>query len=117
MTMEEFYRTVGGSYADTLSRLPSEAMICRFLRKFPEDPAYAELEQTCDAGGETAFRAAHTLKGVAQNLGFSRLAQSASALTEQLRERGCVEDTSLRDAVRRDYAEVLAALDALFAEL
>ena len=35
---------------------------------------------------ETAFRAAHTLKGVAVNLGFTRLYHAAAALTEVLQD-------------------------------
>ena len=34
---------------------------------------------------EEAFRAAHSLKGFCQNLGFTRLEQSSSSMTELLR--------------------------------
>ena len=44
--------------------------------------------------GETAFRAAHTLKGIALNLGFDSLYKADFDLTEKLRGRstdGCEE--------------------------
>ena len=86
MTLQEFYPMVGGDYAATLGRLPSEALVKKFLLKYPADPSYAQLEAALAAQDwETAFRAAHTLKGVAQNLGFDRLYTAVFALTEQLR--------------------------------
>ncbi len=47
-----------------------------------------------DKNGEEAFRAAHTLKGVCQNLGFDNLYKASFDITEKLRGRdteGCEE--------------------------
>ena len=62
-----------------------------------------------------AFRAAHTLKGVAANLGFSRLTNSASQLTEALRPESaviCQLSPSLMDAVTQDYRATMDAIRA-----
>ena len=86
MTLEEFYAKIGGNSADVLRRLPSEAMVRKFIGKYPADTSWGSLESAINSQDwEAAFRAAHTLKGVAQNLGFQRLYLSSAALTEALR--------------------------------
>ena len=86
MDLKELYDQIGGNYQETISRLPSEPMVKKFVLKYPTDPTYAQLQAAiAQKDWETAFRAAHTLKGVAQNLGFDRLYTAVFALTEQLR--------------------------------
>ena len=71
MTLQEFYAQIGGNYADTVRRLCNESLVLRFVKKYPANPSFDELCAAVDqADWETAFRAVHTLKGVAQNLGF-----------------------------------------------
>ena len=66
MTLQEFYARVGGDYNATLSRLPSEALVKKFILKYPGDPSFAQLKDALAAQDwELAFRASHTLKGVA----------------------------------------------------
>lgn len=80
MTLQEFYARVGGDYNATLSRLPSEALVKKFILKYPGDPSFAQLKDALAAQDwELAFRASHTLKGVAQNLGMDRLYKAAAA--------------------------------------
>ena len=74
MTMRECYEAIGGNYEDVLGRLRSEALIRKFTLKFLEDQSYPQLKQALnDKNYEDAFRSAHTLKGVCQNLSFDRL--------------------------------------------
>ncbi len=52
---------IDGSYEDTLHRLTSEALVHRFVLKYPADPSFAQLrEAVAAADWESAFRAAHT---------------------------------------------------------
>lgn len=68
MTLQEFYDRIGGDYKATISRLPSEALIKKFVLKYPGDPSFSQLKDALAAQDwELAFRASHTLKGVAQN--------------------------------------------------
>lgn len=55
---------------------------------------------------ELLFEAAHAFKGVAGNIGLTKLYNAASELTEQL--RGCQEpaDPQLVDKIRAYYDEV-----------
>ena len=88
MTMRECYEAIGGNYEDVLGRLRSEALIQRFTLKFLEDPSYLQLKQALENKNyEDAFRSAHTLKGICQNLSFDRLYEVSNELTELLRDR------------------------------
>ena len=62
---------------------------------------------------EAAFRGAHTLKGVAQNLGFERLYQVSAVLTEAMRGNKPLEDRSLLDAVEQQDAAIRRAISEL----
>lgn len=86
MNLKELYEQIGGNYQETISRLPSETMVKKFVIKYAADPTFGELKKALEEKDwETAFRAAHTLKGVAQNLGFEKMYRAVFALTEQLR--------------------------------
>lgn len=86
MNLEEFYAQIGGDYADTLQRLCNENMVKKFVKMYQDDPTCADLHNAAlQQDWEAAFRGAHTLKGVAQNLGFERLYQVSAVLTEAMR--------------------------------
>ena len=74
MTVKECYEQMGADYEDVLGRLRNEALIRKFAKKFLEDGSFQMLKDgLVKKDGEMAFRAAHTLKGVCQNLGFDNL--------------------------------------------
>ena len=88
MTIQECYEAIGGNYEDVLGRLHSEALIRKFTLKFLEDQSYLQLKQALENKNyEDAFRGAHTLKGICQNLSFDRLYEVSYELTELLRDR------------------------------
>lgn len=69
MTLEECYRALGGSYSEVLARLVDDKMITKYLNKFIEDTCYRDIFTALENNDyETAFRAAHTLKGICLNL-------------------------------------------------
>ena len=103
MTLNEFYTTVGGNYEDVIARLHSEAFTEKFLRMIPQDNSLPLLKEAAAAGDvPTAFRAVHTLKGIALNLEALR---SRDTLPEQT-------DVLLR-AVDREYQKVCDTLARL----
>ena len=107
MNIEECYNRMGGDYAQVLLRLPSGALVKKFITKFLDDGTYQELCRAMEQGDrELAFRAAHTLKGVCANLSLDRLFHSASRLTELLRAEtdfAPTEADRLLQEVTRDY--------------
>ena len=113
MTLQECYAAMGGDYAGVTSRLPTERMVQKFVLKFLNDGSYDLLVRSMEAGNyEEAFRAAHTIKGVCQNLDFTRLYQSSSQLSEALRNGVTPEAPSLLEQVKADYAQTVAAIRA-----
>ena len=86
MTIQECYKEMGADYDEEFHRLPRESMIRKFALMFLNDDSYPKLEQSLKEGNaQEAFRAAHTLKGVCQNLGFTNLYPPVCDLTELLR--------------------------------
>lgn len=114
MTMEECYQQLGGNAAEVLERLISPAFIQKIIGKFPEDSSFQNLcKGIQDGQRENAFLAAHTLKGVCQNLGFGKLLVSVEKITELLRgeaEKIPASALPLLDEVRRDYEETVAVI-------
>lgn len=85
-SISEYYEKIGENFESVKHRFYNEDMIKRFVVKFGKDGTFSELSAAMTARDlPAAFRAAHTLKGVAANLGFAKLAFSASELTEILR--------------------------------
>ncbi len=118
MTIEVCYEALGGDYPEVLSRLKKEERIQKFAIKFLTDDSYNTLQQRLDSEDmEEAFRAAHTLKGLCQNLGFTKLYQSCSQVTEYLRVRKVDEARKFMSQVDKDYSQTVEALKAYKAEL
>lgn len=114
MTLKECYEAMGSDYDGVLSRLRSEKLIQKFTLRFLDDKSYQDLRQALDAGnGEDAFRGAHTLKGVSQNLGFTKLYETSAALTESLRSRVLPADEALVQDVEDAYNLTCGAVRAL----
>lgn len=81
----EFFRCVGG-YGEAKARFQNDERIVRFLNMFPGDDSMQNLTNAMNTSDTTtAFRAVHTLKGVALNLGLGSLAHASSQMTEALR--------------------------------
>ena len=114
MTLEQMYAAIGGDYKAVMERLPSADFVRRFALKFLQDDSFPNLKKALEAqDAPTAFRAAHTLKGVCQNLGFSNLYAPAYTLTETLRA-GQLEGTQEQFAkVEEQYQCTMDAIRAL----
>lgn len=111
MTLEECYTRLKGDYAEAKNRLMNDKLIERFILKFPSDPSMDALKEMIAAGDNpAAFRAVHTLKGVAANLAFTQLFRDASNLTEQLRDLKHDPDPTLYEILQKTYALVISTL-------
>lgn len=107
MNIKDCYELLGGNYDEVSARIPSPTLIEKFIGKFLEDESFETLCRQMELGNRAdAFRAAHTLKGVCANLSFTRLLDSVSLLTEELRkatESVSEEAERLFETVCRDY--------------
>lgn len=88
MTLEECYESFKGDYEEVVNRLCSRKFVEKFLVKFLADKSYEDLHRYLDEENyEEAFRAAHTLKGVCQNLGIKSLYESDYEVTPEMLQR------------------------------
>lgn len=115
MTVKECYDFMGGDYAGVSSRLMKDERILKYLLKFKDSTDYQTmLDALAKEDYETAFRMAHTLKGVSLNLGFGGLQRTSSELCEALRNGKPEGDiTGLVKAVEEEYVKVIAAVAQL----
>lgn len=114
MNLQECYHAFGGDYEGTISRLRSERIVAKFVRKFPQDGTYAALKASLEEGNlEEAFRAAHTMKGICKNLGLEQLFCSVEEMTEELRAKDHMPSAEFFAHVTRDYEQTLRAIEAL----
>lgn len=113
MTLQECYESIGADYEGVMRRLLKEDRVTRFLGKFRADSMLEPLEKALEAKDfDEAFRAAHNLKGVCQNLGITKLVESSSDMTEALRHGEPEADvTPLLVKVKGCYEETMRALD------
>jgi HPt (histidine-containing phosphotransfer) domain-containing protein len=116
MTLKECYAAMGADYDQVMGRLRTDERVQKFLLRLPQDPSY---DQLCDAmaqhNAEEAFRAAHTLKGVSQNLSLTNLYHAAAELCDALRGRTDYDPAyePLLETVKTAYAATRDAIAQL----
>ena len=114
MTVQEFYEEVGGDYNDIVTRLKTEDRIIKFAGMFARDESYKTLVEALDAQDvDTAFRAAHTMKGMCQNMAFTRLLRSIQDITELLRAKDLESAKDMLSKVTEDYNLVIDGINKL----
>ena len=92
--------------------MDNEALMLKFLLRFPQDQNFALLKQAMDSGDVTqAFEAAHTLKGVTGNLAMTQLFQQVSLLVEDLRSQNLSAAQARIPELEAQYSRILAALN------
>ncbi|MCM1257138.1 MAG: Hpt domain-containing protein [Clostridium sp.] len=117
MDLKEFYVRVGGSYDSIMGRLMKEDRIKKYVYKFIDDTSYETLCRSMEENNiEEAFRAAHTIKGLCQNLDFLTLFQSSNNMSEALRNGKADNADSILEQVKKDYELTLTAIKELKAE-
>ena len=115
MTIEQCYSAIESNYEEVLGRFAGNKMLVeKFARKFVDDPSYQMLTETLEKKDyEEAFRAAHTLKGVCLNLGFTELYKVSAELTEVLRGRETAGSDELYAQVKEQYTTLTDAIREL----
>ena len=114
MNVKEFYGVIGGDYEDMKRKFLSDARIGRFALMFLRDGSMDDLRAAMrDRNYEKAFLAAHTLKGVCLNLGFSGLLAPVSEITELLRAEANEEAAGLMPLAEQVYEATVEGLREL----
>ena len=117
MNLRECYEEFGGNYEEVVARLGGERLIFKYLFKFSEDSSFETLQKALEhQNRQEAFMAAHTLKGICQNLNLDRLLVSVSEMTEILRNNR-LPSQELQSNVSRDYRMTICAIEKLKREI
>lgn len=106
----------GTDWDATIERfMNNEAMYEKFLHKFAKDQNFALLSASIDAGQNIdAEHAAHTLKGVAANLGFSALSDKLDDFIKKLRAgEDCQSLSGMFSEIKESYEKICAIIATL----
>ena len=106
MDTKEFLAACNGDYESTMRRLMgNEAFFCRLLPKVFQDNNFQKLGDALALGDlETAFDAAHTVKGMVGNLGLTSLYDAICEIVEPLRRQDSRADyCALYQRIQQEY--------------
>lgn len=118
MTLKECYEKLGGDYESAVARLMNDKLVEKFILKFLEDESFNSLKKSLEDGNfDEAFRAAHTMKGICQNLSFTALFNSVNAITDELRGGKKPSNAALFEDVENDYNKTVEIIKAYKHEL
>lgn len=106
--LKEKLESQGVNIEETLERFVGmDSLYIKFLKKFPEDKNFKLLEDSITGMDmSNAFTAAHTLKGVAGNLGFGQLFEALVPFVETLREGDLNTAKTQMPAITRMYESI-----------
>lgn len=113
---KEIFAEYGTDYDAVLRRFAGNTTLyLRVLRMLPNDKSLEKLGAAIDSGDlDSAFEAAHTLKGVAGNLGLTPLLEAVNTIVEPLRAREKRSDyMQLYIAVQAEYQKAEAFVEML----
>lgn len=116
MDVRGLYESLGVNFDDVLALLRKEERIKLYLVQTMDDPSFADLSAAMASGDyEVAFRAAHTIKGMAANLMLKPLLDNAVPLVECLRggQPDPAEALRLYEALEANRCEVAQLVKAL----
>lgn len=117
MTIQECYEIIGGDYNDIMARLRKEDRVLKFLAMFLNESCYEDLKNAiADENVDDAFRAAHTLKGVCNNMSFTDLSKSSVDVTEALRAKNLEEAKTYMPKLIEEYELIEKNIKALLEE-
>lgn len=115
MKVEACYAAFKGDYKDVMSRLPKEAMVIKFLRKFVTMEDYNKMLSAVESKDyATVFSTSHNLKGMAANLSMTAFFNSISALCDCVRDGKAGDNfDSLLLQAKADYEMTVKAISEL----
>ena len=115
MKLKECYEAMNGDYDYMMERLPREASIIKYLRRFAENTEYAELKAAyTEKNYRRIFELSHDLKGMAANLSLPGFQKAMSDICEQTRDREPDAGfEALLDTAEAEYNKLIEAISQL----
>lgn len=112
MDLKDYYMKTGGSFDEVLGRLRREQTVRKFVYKFLDDKSFNLFEVSMgNKDYAEALRAVHTLKGICQNLSFTRLFESSSLVTKALKENDWNKAGDMMPQLSKDYYEIINVIE------
>ena len=112
MNLRDCYIKLGGDYDEVLGRLRRVQPVQKFVYKFLDDKSYRLFDLSMGSKDYAeALRAVHTLKGICQNLAFTRLFESSSLVTNQLKENNWKKAAVMMPQLSEDYDQTVNAIE------
>lgn len=112
MNLKDCYIKFGGDYDEVLGRLRREQTVQKFVYKFLDDKSFFQFEASMENKEyEEALRAVHTLKGICQNLSFTRLYESSSLVTSALKENDHDKAVELMPRLSENYHQIIHSVE------
>lgn len=113
MTLKECYESFGGDFDSVLQRLNREQLVEKFVYKFLDDKSFCLFKTSMENKDYAeALRAVHTLKGICQNLSFTKLYESSNITTLALKENDCQKAAESMPQLSEDYHRIINAIKA-----
>ena len=108
MDLKDCYMKLGGNFDEVMGRLGREQIIRKFVYKFLDDKSFSLFEASMvKKDYSEALRAVHTLKGICQNLSFTRLFESSSLATTALKQNDWNKAVDMMPQLSKDYYEII----------
>ena len=113
MNLKDCYITFGGDFDEVLGRLRREQTVQKFVYKFLDDKSFSLFEASMgNKDYAEALRAVHTLKGICQNLSFTRLFESSSLATIALKQNDWNKAVDMMPQLSNDYYDIVDIIRA-----
>ena len=108
MDLKDCYTKFGGDYDEVLGRLQRERIVEKFVYKFLDDKSFELLETSIknEDYGE-ALRDVHTIKGICQNLSFTKLYEISNLMTKTLKENDYQKAVDMMPQLTDDYYKII----------
>ena len=108
MNLKDCYIKFGGDFDEVLGRLRREQSVQKFMYKFLDDKSFHLFEASMENKNyEEALRAVHTLKGICQNLSFTKLYEISNLMTKTLKENDYQKAVDMMPQLTDDYYKII----------
>lgn len=115
MTIKDLFIQIGTDNSVVMSRFgENELLLSRFIKKFPQDLSFYELKMAIESKDYNSIeQSAHTLKGLAANLGFSGLSSISADVVYAARENKDYLVEELFETLKKEYETIIEAIGQL----
>ncbi len=108
LTVKEFFIRTGGDYDEILRRFVKEELIRKYLRRFPDDRSFEQLQTSLiKKDYKTALRSAHCFKGLCNTLGLANISADASELYSDLKNGSYGSAENFIPSIRAGYEKII----------